>query len=190
MGKFTEVLNEVYNNKVYQFQIGVAGELAEDFVDHLETCLKKFDIVEMSAGKKTPIQERPLDFPQLQNMEVTYYEVTLNYPTTPQMLEDYVEKCCPCEPSHVIVRNMNDDRADDNYAKQPSEPYESKLETEEMEQADPDAQDKVAGNRVMDLLKELETARKERNIDPQEGAPKGESKDIDTSENTKAVIGG
>ena len=85
---------------------------------------------------------------------------------------------------------MNDDRADDNYAKQPSEPYETKLETEEMEQADPDAQDKVAGNRVMDLLKELETARKERNIDPKKAQSKGESKDIDARENTKAVIGG
>ena len=35
-----------------------------------------------------------------------------------------------------------------------------------MEQADPKAQDSVAGNRVMDLLKELEVARKERNTDP------------------------
>ena len=68
--------------------------------------------------------------------------------------------------------------------------YESKLDTLEMEQADPKAQDHVAGNRVMDLLKELEVARKERNTDPMEAAPKGESADIDSSENTKAVIGG
>ena len=42
----------------------------------------------------------------------------------------------------------------------------------------------------MDLLKELETAPKERNIDPKKAQPKGESKDIDARENTKAVIGG
>ena len=42
----------------------------------------------------------------------------------------------------------------------------------------------------MDLLKELEIARKERNTDPMQAAPQGSSKDIDDSENTKAVIGG
>ena len=41
----------------------------------------------------------------------------------------------------------------------------------------------------MDLLKELETAPKEREIDPMEGAPKGESADIGDTENTKAVVG-
>ena len=41
----------------------------------------------------------------------------------------------------------------------------------------------------MDLLKELEIARKEREIDPMESAPKGESADIKDSENSKAVIG-
>ena len=42
-----------------------------------------------------------------------------------------------------------------------------------MEQADPKAQDHVAGNRVMDLPQELEVARKERNTDPNgSGAPK------------------
>jgi len=48
----------------------------------------------------------------------------------------------------------------------------------------------VAGNRVMDLLKELEVARKEREVDPVAGAPTGESKDIGESENSKSVVGG
>ena len=58
-----------------------------------------------------------------------------------------------------------------------------------MESADPDCQDKVGGNRIMDLLKELETARKEREIDPIEGVKPGESKDIGDTENTKSPIG-
>ena len=51
------------------------------------------------------------------------------------------------------------------------------------------AQESVGGARIMDLLKELEIARKEREIDPMESAPKGESADIKDTENTKAVIG-
>ena len=80
--------------KIYEFNIGVAGELPEGFVDQLETCLKRYSVASMSAGKKTPIQERPLDFPQLSNCEVTYYEVGLNYPTTPQVLGEYITQCC------------------------------------------------------------------------------------------------
>lgn len=187
MGTFAQILTE--SKKTYEFKIGIAGKLEENFTDALETCLAKYEVSSMSNGKKTPIQERPMDFPQLQNMEVTYFEVALNYPTTPQVLEEYIEKCCPCEPNHVIVRTK--DHPIDKYQEPKSgEPYESKLDTLEMEQADPDAQKKVAGDRVMDLLKELEVARKERNIDPMDGAPKGESADIDATENTKAVIGG
>ena len=190
MRSFTDILTE--SKKVYEFKIGIAGELPDGCETEMKSCLEKFSVVEVSAGKKTPIQERPLDFPQLQNMEVTYYEVSLNYPTTPQVLEEYIEKCCPCDPNHVIVRNMGDPRANDDYYQNSNEPYEALLDKEELEPGalESTAQNTVAGNRVMDLLKELETVRKERNIDPMEGAPKGESKDIDSKENTKAVIGG
>ena len=37
------------------------------------------------------------------------------------------------------------------------------------------AQESVGDSRVMNLLKELEVARKEREIDPMAGAPKGET---------------
>jgi len=187
MGLFAQLLTE--SKKTYEFKVGIAGTLDEGFTDSLETCLKKFDVNSVSNGKKTPIQERPLDFPQLQNMEVTYYEVSLNYPTTPQVLEEYIEKCCPCEPNHVIVRNMGDPRANDDYYQNSNEPYESLLDKEELEPGalESTAQNTVAGNRVMDLLKELETARKERNINPMEGAPKGESKDIDSKKTPKQL---
>jgi len=42
----------------------------------------------------------------------------------------------------------------------------------------------------MNLLKELETARKENEHSGAEGAPVGESSDIGDVENSKAVVGG
>jgi len=185
MRSFKTLLNE--SKKTYEFKIGVAGPLPEGFEDSMETCLRKFKVLNMTPGKKTPIQERPLDFPQLQNMEVTYFETELEYPSTSQVLQEYVARCCGCDQAHIIVRNANDPREEYQEPKADG-PYESKLETEDM--GGESAQDDVAGNRVMGLLKELEVARKERNIDPMEGAPAGESKDIDDSENTKAVVGG
>jgi len=185
MRSFTEVLTE--SKKTYEFKIGVAGPLPEGFTDTLETCLRKFKIANLTPGKKTPIQERPLDFPQLQNMEVTYFETAMEYPTTSQVLQEYIAKCCGCDQAYIIVRNANDPR-EEYQEMDDKEPYVSKLETEDM--GGDSAQDSVAGSRVMSLLKELETAQKEDKHSGAEGAPQGESKDITDDENTKAVVGG
>ena len=136
--------------KIYEFNIGVAGELPEGFVDDLESCLKRYSIASMSAGKKTPIQERPLDFPQLSNCEVTYYEVGLNYPTTPQVLGEYITQCCECSRDSIIVRNVNEPQEIYQNIKDEG-PYVSKLETEDM--GGESAQEAVGSNRVMSLLK-------------------------------------
>ena len=185
MSTFIEILNE--SKKTYEFKIGIAGDLPEGFADTLETAMKKFSVAKMSSGKKTPIQERPLDFPQLQNTEVTYYEVEVEYPTTSQVLQEYVGQCCGIDQAYVIVRNANDPREEYQEIKDDA-PYEPMLTKEDM--GGESAQENVAGNRVMDLLKELESARKERDHDPAEAAPKGNSADIDMKENTKSVVGG
>tara|TARA_E500000178_G_scaffold132527_1_gene132476 strand:- start:2686 stop:3240 length:555 start_codon:yes stop_codon:yes gene_type:complete len=172
--------------KIYEFNIGVAGELPEGFVDDLESCLKRYSIASMSAGKKTPIQERPLDFPQLSNCEVTYYEVGLNYPTTPQVLGEYITQCCECSRDSIIVRNVNEPQEIYQNIKDEG-PYVSKLETEDM--GGDSAQEDVGGNRVMSLLKELETARSEKENDPLQDVKPGESKDITDNENTVSPVG-
>lgn len=157
MKSFIDILNE--SKKTYQFKIGVAGELPEGFADRMETALKKFGLNSLSSGKKTPIQERPLDFPRLQNMEVTYFETELSYPTTQQVLGEYLSHVCTVPASHIIVRN-------------PNEPVERIQDIEEDSVYDPlltkedmggeSAQKDVGESRVMELLKELEKARKEQ----------------------------
>ena len=185
MRSFTQLLTE--SKKTYEFKIGVAGPLPEGFEDTLETIFKKFGANNLTSGKKTPIQERPLDFPQLQNMEVTYFELGVEYPTTSQVLQEYVGKCCGIDQAYIIVRNMGDPREDYQEMKDDA-PYETMLTKEDM--GGETAQEDVAGNRVMNLLKELETARKENEHSGAEGAPVGESSDIGDVENSKAVVGG
>jgi len=184
MKSFVEYLAE--SKKVYEFKIGVAGELPEGFEDDLESALERFSLANLGSGKRTPITERPLDFPQLQNMEVTYYEAQVNYPTTQQVLQQYLGDMCRIPQSHIIVRNLHAPQEEYQEEKEDT-PYEALLNTEEL--GGESAQDSVAGNRVMDLLKELETARKEREIDPIEGVEQGESKDITDDENSKSPIG-
>ena len=156
---FVEHLNEA--KKTYSFKVGVAGDLPEGHADHLEGILQKFKVENMSAGKRTPITERPLDFPQLQNVHVHYYDVELAYPTTPQVLQQYISMSCKIPESHVIVRGDGE----------PQEEYQDKSNYDkvytpalgsEMESAVPNPEVTVGAGRVMALLKELEKVRSER----------------------------
>jgi hypothetical protein len=184
MKSFAEFLTE--SKKSYKFKIGIAGELPEGAEDRLKTALEKYDLVDISSGKKTPIQERPLDFPQLQNVEVTYYEVEVNYPTTVQVLQEYIANYTDINYAYVIVRNENEPQ--ELYQQEAEqEAYVAKLSQDDM--GGESAQDSAGANRVMDLLKELDKARKEREHDPALAAPQGESKDIDASENAESPIG-
>ena len=184
MKSFAEHLTE--SKKTYPFKVGVAGELPEGFDNRLETMLEKYGVINMTPGKKTPIQKRPLDFPQLENCEATYFEISCAYPTTVQVLQEYIGQCCGVEQSHIIVRNPNEQQ--ELYQEETSsDVYVAKLTVEDM--GGESAQEDVGGSRVMDLLKELETARRERKEDPTANTPQGESKDIGDSTNTKSPIG-
>jgi hypothetical protein len=184
MKTFKEYLTE--SKKTYEFKIGIAGELPEGIEDTLETALQKYAVQNMSAGKRTPITERPLDFPQLQNVEVTYYEAELQYPTTVQVLQEYLHWITGIPHSHIIVRNQNEPQ--EQYQEETKdEPYEALLNTEDM--GGESAQESVGENRVMELLKELEKARSEREIDPAKAAPQGDSKDISKEYNNESPIG-
>jgi hypothetical protein len=183
MKNFADYLTE--SKRTYDFKIGVAGELPEGFADKLESSLQKYGCSGISAGKSTPIQKRPLDFPQLENVEATYYEVSCMYPTTVQVLQEYVGQCCGVPQSHIIVRNPNEPQ--ELYQEEKTEEeYVAKLTQEDM--GGESAQESAGANRVMDLLKELEASRKERSNDYVGDAPVGESKDIGDTENTKAVV--
>ena len=69
MSTFTKYLTEAA--KSYDYKIKVAGDIDKDFATRMETCLQKFEVAKMSAGKKTPIQSLPLDFPALKNEKET-----------------------------------------------------------------------------------------------------------------------
>lgn len=188
MKKYNEYLTEAYNNKTYDFKIGVAGD-NDGIADALETALKKFGVTNITPGKKTPIQERPLDFPQLQNEDVTYYEATITYPTHAEALQEYLGYNIGKSQSHIMVRNMN--APQEVYQEIDEGPYDIKLTKEDM--GGESAQDKVGNSHVMDLLKELELARKESTADPASTAKNIQTdqpqETMTQGENAKSPIG-
>ena len=185
MKSFTEYLTE--SKKTYHFVVRIAGELPENAEQTLNTLIERFGKVSVSKAKRTPIQETPMDFPNLHNVEVHTWEIEVNYPTTTQVLEQYLADNCGTPRANIKVRTPGDPVEIDQSA-QPEETYEVKLTQEDM--GGESAQESVGGGRVMDLLKELEVARKEREHNPAAAAPVGESSDIGDKENTTAVVGG
>lgn len=185
MRNFSDFLTE--SAKTYKFIVRVARELPEGFKDNFESSLDKFKLISLSAGKTTPIQAKPLDFPQLTNCEVHHFEVEVQYPTTPQVLKQYISSCCNVSDAYLVVRNEGDP-IEEQQSEEPGDdaPYEAILTQEDM--GGESAQDSVGETRVMDLLKELEAARQERDVEY--NAPQGDSKDIAAIENDKPVVGG
>ena len=158
------------SKKTYKFKIRAAGELPEGFEDCLETALNKYQIVNFTKGKRTPITERPLDFPQLQNCEVTSYDAELSYPTTNHVLESYLSLELNFPDTHLSVHTDSEPLELEQTIDKNEKDYTSLLATEDL--GGESAQDKVGENRVMDLLKELEQARKENEFDPIRGVSK------------------
>lgn len=184
MRSFSEILTE--STKTYNFKVGIAGDMPEGFNQRLGTMLEKFSVVNLSSPKKTPIQKRPLDFPNLENTEVHYFDVEVNYPTTPQVLGEYISQFCSVHASHVMVRTP-DDNLERYQNEETSEIYEPILTKEEL--GGESAQAAVGSSRVMDLLKELEKAKQERDHDPAAAVPTKKSNNNDSSTNTKSTIG-
>ena len=123
-GTFKRYLAEAA--KQYDFIVKVAGDLDENFEDSLEVALKKFDVANLSAGKKTPIQSVPLDFPELTNSEVTVYEMTLNYPTTQYELRNYLSDALNMQQDFIKVRRPGEP-TEEYQQEMEDTPYEDKL---------------------------------------------------------------
>jgi hypothetical protein len=182
MKTIKEYLSE--SKKTYPFKIGIAGDLPDGLESKLKMALEKYSVAEFKKTKTTPIQERPLDFPRLSNTTVTFFEVSVNYPTTEAVLEEYLGSMCDVSRSHIIVRNPNTPAEIQKEVKEP-EVYEVLLTKEHIDA--PSAQHQVGQSRIMDLLKELETALKERS----DGADSGFKVESTKTEpqNTKSVVG-
>lgn len=106
MKTFKEYLSE--SNKSYTFKVKVAGDMTNEQETTLKTLLDRYELSGFKKKGKTPIQELPLDFPQLKNMEVNIYEVTLAYPTTQYELIEYLTHNLAIGKDKLVVRSPNE----------------------------------------------------------------------------------
>ena len=103
MRSFKEYLTE--SARKYDFKIKIAKDCSSEQEALLKRILERFGVADFKRTGKTPIQDLPLDFPTLRNTEVCIYEVTLDYPTTPQELHSHISSGMGLTEACVVVRN-------------------------------------------------------------------------------------
>jgi hypothetical protein len=102
MKTFKEYLAE--SKKMWSFRIKVAGELPEGFQSTVKDRLQKFGCTRFDKTAQTPIQKNAIDFPQLENIEVSMFEVETAYPVTPPEIASIIKSCDLIKEEYVLVR--------------------------------------------------------------------------------------
>lgn len=193
MKNFKSYLTE--STKKYDYKIKIAGELTNEQEDLLKRSLEKYQLHDFKKVGKTPIQDFPLDFPKIKNVEVNIFEVCLNYPATTWDLHEYLANQIAVTKDTMVVRR-------------PNEPYEEyQAAMEELKKSkkdkalldDPEYKestnhkfddyfgDKYNSNFVKELNDILKSQRRERGEKiPSDTAAKFNS---GSESNTKSVLG-
>ena len=156
MSTFATYLTE--STKTYEYKVKIAGDIDKDFATRMETCLQKFEVAKMSAGKKTPIQSLPLDFPALSNESVTIFDVTTGYPSAVREMQEYLADYMRISPACVVVRKPGEptEEYQEQMAVAGKSEYKNKLQDIEYKDAPKvNAEDFHSTNANMSLLKEL-----------------------------------
>jgi hypothetical protein len=108
MKSFKEYLTE--SKKTYEFKVKIAGDHPDNAVEQIKGSLDQFHVCSVSKSATTPIQERHSEFPEHRNIGMTIYDVTTDYPATALQIRDMVATGLGITHSHVIVRNMAEER--------------------------------------------------------------------------------
>jgi len=101
----------IMDPRVYTYTLKIAiDEIDNRMLDTIEYCLEKYELVSASPFKKTPIQESPLDFPNVKNYAVHISELKMTYPASRNFLENYISKKLGISEQQIVVYSENDPR--------------------------------------------------------------------------------
>ena len=75
----------------YNYTIKIAGQVDKNFLDMFKYNLNKFDPVNISEPKSTPIQKSPYGFPNLSNQSITIIKAEFRYPATEPMIQQIAQ---------------------------------------------------------------------------------------------------
>lgn len=159
MKSFKDYLVESIEEKKYTFKIKVAGDLPEHFEDAAKAALQKYQVASFNKGKTTPIQSKLVDFPTLENAQVTVFEVELDYPTTSTVLTSYMAEHTGVDPCCIKVRSLKEEEEAELNAENFVDGKKGSLLNQDY--AKENNQHMVGDKHVASFLKELSKTSKE-----------------------------
>lgn len=166
MSEKRSFINYVAETKTeYKYVLKFAvNEMLDKHIDILESSLARYDLKSASSFRKTPIQESPLDFPNIKNTPVFICDITLSYPSSLDFLRTYICNNLGISPSQLAVYSENDPRQieTDLYLDRNSPEYKEKYKTTLGSDYEDTDYVPYGEKYTTDFLKELEKVRKER----------------------------
>lgn len=197
MKSFKDYLVESLEEKKYSFKIKLAGDLPEHIEDTMKAALEKYKVSSFSKGKTTPIQPKLLDFPTLENTQMTIFDVELDYPTTSQVLSAYMAEQTGLDSCCIRVRSLKEeDEIELNTEHLVSEKKDALLNQDYQKE---NFQDTVGDKKIASLLKELSKLSKDTQPSQYKGvndkilaksAPKEKTAGTVKNEVSKSVLKG
>jgi len=154
--------------KTYTFKLKIAAcELTESDKCNIECCVSKYKKVSLSAFKKTPLQESPLDFPNVKNTEVFIAEVTVEYPITADAFARELAEATGINSQSIAVYNKDDprDQYSIDHVERSSEDFKKNYEPKLSSVPEFKEEDGMYGEQYnAKFLKSLEDERKQRKV--------------------------
>lgn len=162
---FNQYIAETKTDYNYVLKFAV-NEMTNEMVDMLEACLAKYELKSASAFRKTPIQESPLDFPNVKNTPVFTCDLTLGYPASLDFLRVYLCNSMGLSPALLVVYSDNDPRQieTDLYIDRNSPEFKEKYKTRLGSDYEETQTVPYGEAYNISFLKELEKVRKERPV--------------------------
>jgi hypothetical protein len=186
---FVSYVAETKSEYKYVLKFAVS-EMTDDMVDMLESSLKKYELKSASAFRKTPIQESPLDFPNVKNTPVFTCDLVLGYPGSLDFLRTYICSNLGISPALLAVYSENDPRQieTDLYIDRNSPEYKSKYKTRLGSDYEETSAPAYGEKYNTEFLKELAKVSKERQVTTVEN-PLSPAQSVDHSTLTKDYDG-
>lgn len=107
---FIEYLIESVEKSTYSFVVKIAGDIPDHCEETMKQALSKYEVTLCEKVRTTPIQHILVDFPQLENAEVTVFNVDVSYPTTSLILQNYISEQTGLPIGNIKVRSIKEEQ--------------------------------------------------------------------------------
>ena len=91
------------SEKKYGFRAKLAADLDKAQMESLQQHLARWNLEAISEPKRLPIAEQHMGFDHLRNTELFIVDMVVNYPCTPQEVQNAIHEATKIPLSHIMV---------------------------------------------------------------------------------------